>query len=353
MPEALCRVEVLKPGAFSTLQDLGRRGLQHLGVSVSGVMDEVAHRLANAAVGNPHSMATLEITLLGPVLRFSSRAVLACCGADLSPSIDGKALPQGRAFSVPAGATLRFGARRAGVRAYLAVRGGFAVQAVLGSVSTQARAGLGGHAGRPLATGDVLELAAPDGSAPRRGARALRAQQALLDAMADPGPMRVLLGSEWPQFTPASQARWLGDPWRIGAQSDRMGYRLEGPALERQVRADMLSETVTFGTVQVPPDGHPIVLMADRQSTGGYPRIGQVASVDLPRLAQRAPGETLRFAAIDVDSAQHLLLARARLFAELSPRTSSGPSSGTSTGPSSGTTSASPPIRRPTRPEPT
>ena len=332
MPETAARVEVIRPGAFSTLQDLGRRGYQHLGVSVSGAMDEVAHRLANAAVGNPPAMATLEITLLGPVLRFSSRALIACCGAELSPSVDGKALPPGRAMSVPAGATLRFGARQAGVRAYLAVRGGFAVQPVLGSLSTQARAGLGGQAGRPLAAGDVLDLADPGGRAPRRGARALRARQALLEAMAEPGPMRVLLGSEWPQFSPGSQARWLDGPWRIGAQSDRMGYRLEGPVLERHVRADLLSETVSFGTVQVPPDGRPIVLMADRQSTGGYPRLAQVAGVDLPRLAQRAPGETLRFALIDVDTAQRLLLERARLFADLCSGTSSGTSSGTTPG---------------------
>ncbi|MBU6513310.1 MAG: biotin-dependent carboxyltransferase family protein [Betaproteobacteria bacterium] len=319
MPELTAAVEVLKPGAFSTLQDLGRRGFQHLGVSVSGVMDEIAHRLANAAVGNPPEVATLEITLIGPVLRFGSSAVIACFGADLSASLNGKALAPGRAASVPAGATLRFGARRAGLRAYLAVRGGFALERVLGSASTLVRAGLGGHAGRPLAAGDVLTLAAPLGPAPRRAARALRAQQALLDAAADPAPLRVVLGSEWPQFTPAAQAAWLGEAWRIGAQSDRMGYRLEGPVLERRVRADMLSETVTFGTVQVPPDGRPIVLMADRQSTGGYPRIAQVATADLPRLAQRAPGEMLRFETIDVEAAQRLLLERARLFADLAP----------------------------------
>ncbi len=322
MPEAPCRIEVLRPGAFSTLQDLGRRGFQHLGVSVSGAMDQAAHRLANAAVGNPPDMPTLEITLLGPVLRFSSRAVIACCGADLSPSVDGKPLPRDRAANVPAGATLRFGERRTGVRAYLAVRGGFVVPRVLGSASTHVRSGLGGLGGRPLAAGDLLELAAPQGPAPRPRARAQRARQALLEALADPGPIRILLGSEWPQFTPASQACWLEEAWRIGAQSDRMGYRLQGPALQRRVRADMLSETVTFGTVQVPPDGCPIVLMADRQSTGGYPRIAQVASVDLPRLAQCAPGSSLRFTLIDVDCAQRLLLERARLYADLFPEPS-------------------------------
>ena len=314
MHESNATVEVLKPGAFTTLQDLGRHGFQHLGVPVGGVMDEVSHRLANALVGNPASAATLEITLSGPALRFEADALVACCGADLSMTIDGRSVPLAAAQLVPAGATLQFGRRNGGLRAYLAVRGAFAVDAVMGSASTYARAGFGGHQGRALRKGDVLLLRGLDSSPPQRGAAARAAETALLAAMADPGPIRVLPGGEWGTFTTASQSMWLDEAWRISSQSDRMGYRLEGPVLARGEPRDMLSEATTFGTVQVPPDGKPIVLMAERQTTGGYPRIAQVATVDLPRLAQRVPGEHLRFAAIDIDAAQRLLIERARFF---------------------------------------
>lgn len=317
MRESNATVEVLKPGAFTTLQDLGRHGFQHLGVPVGGVMDELSHRLANALVGNPASAATLEITLSGPALRFEADALVACCGADLSMTIDGRSVPLAAAELVPAGATLQFGRRIGGLRAYLAVRGAIAVDPVMGSASTYARAGFGGHQGRPLRKGDVLLLRRLDSSPPQRGAAARAAETALLAAMADPGPIRVLPGGEWGAFTTASQSKWLEEAWRIGTQSDRMGYRLEGPALARGEPRDMLSAAVTFGTVQVPPDGQPIVLMVERQTTGGYPRIAQVATIDLPRLAQRVPGEYLRFAAIDIDAAQRLLIERARFFDDL------------------------------------
>lgn len=319
MPEPNAAVEVLKAGAFTTLQDLGRHGCQHLGVPVGGAMDEVSHRLANALVGNRPSAATLEITLLGPALRFGAQALVACCGADLSMTIDGRAVPPAAAELVPAGATLQFGRRVRGLRAYLAVRGSFAVDPVMGSASTYARAGFGGYHGRPLRKGDVLLIGEDDSRPPppQRSAESRAAATALLAAMDDSGPIRVLPGREWAAFTTASQANWLEQAWRIGVQSERMGYRLEGPLLERRERRDMLSEAVAFGTVQVPPDGQPIVLMAERQTTGGYPRIAQVAAVDLPRLAQRAPGEYLRFAAVDIDAAQRLLIERARFFDDL------------------------------------
>jgi antagonist of KipI len=317
MTEETAAVEVIKPGAFTTLQDLGRPGYQHLGVPVGGAMDEVSHRLANALVGNPASSPTLEITLLGPTLRFEADALVACCGADLSMTIDGQAVPRTTAARVPAGAVLQFGRRVAGLRAYLALRGRLAVDPVMGSASTYARGGFGGHHGRALRKGDTLLLRTSDPSPPQRSAGAISAETSLLASLGDPGPIRVLRGREWAEFTGAAQAAWLGEGWRIGAQSERMGYRLEGPALDRIAARDILSEAVTFGTVQVPPDGQPIVLMADRQTTGGYPRIAQVATVDLPRLAQCAPGEYLRFAEIGIDTAQRLLIRRSHLFDDL------------------------------------
>lgn len=317
MTEPTVAVEVVRPGSLTTLQDLGRHGYQHLGVPVGGAMDEVSHRLANALVGNPAASATLEITLLGPTLRFQADALVACCGANLSMTIDGQAVPHATAALVPAGATLQFGRRAAGLRAYLAVRGGFSADPVMGSASTYVRGGFGGHHGRALRKGDTLLLRTSDPSPPQRSAQALAAATALLAAMDDPGPIRVLRGREWDEFTATAQAAWLAEGWRISPQSDRMGYRLEGPALARTAARDILSEAVAFGTVQVPPDGQPIVLMADRQTTGGYPRIAQVATVDLPRLAQRVPGEYLRFAEIGIEAAHQLLIERSHLLDDL------------------------------------
>ncbi|SPJ15847.1 putative hydrolase subunit [Burkholderiales bacterium] len=312
-------VEVLKPGLFSSFQDLGRTGHQHLGISVSGAMDELSHRLANLVLGNDEREATLEITLMGPTLRFAVQATVAWCGADLSPAIDGTPVPRATPTPVPAGATLQFGKRLSGMRAYLAVRGGFALAPVMGSTSTYARAGFGGYEGRALRKGDVLGLKSrglPGIASVSPGTAA--AVQRLHDELSGL-TIRVLPGREWEQFGAGAQQTLLSHPYRIAAQSDRMGYRLEGQALERSTTDDVLSEAVCFGTMQVPPDGQPIVLMAERQTTGGYPKIVQVASVDLPRLAQRAPGESLRFVLIAMEKAQALLLARERVLRTLIP----------------------------------
>ena len=301
-------IEVIKPGLISSFQDLGRWGHQPLGVPVSGAMDEVSHRLANLAAGNAESEATLELTMMGPTLRFECDAVLAWAGADLSPALDGVPVPVLRATAVNAGAMLQFGKRVAGLRTYLAVQGGFALTPVMGSTSTYARAGFGGHEGRALRKGDRVGLNAAGASnmpAPLPPAPLRVLGSPVLDA-----PIRLLRGREWSHFGASAWQALVAQPWRIGAQSERMGYRLEGPVLERKARGDILSEAVAFGTMQVPPDGQPIVLMAERQTTGGYPKIAQVASIDLPRLAQRAPGETLRFAMIELDAAQALLLER-------------------------------------------
>lgn len=310
-------MEVLKPGAYTTVQDLGRVGHQHLGVPVSGAMDEVAHRLANALVGNPAGAASLEITLMGPALRLHADTVIACCGADLSASVDGMPVPLATAFPVKAGAILQFGRKVSGLRGYLAVQGGFTVPEVMGSASTYARAGFGGFAGRALRKGDVLHFASRTPCLPVRSQAALAAETALLAAADGQGPIRVVAGPEWQEFSPAARERWLGEPWRIGVQSDRMGYRLEGAVLERTTQTNLLSEPVTFGTVQVPPDGQPIVLMAERQTTGGYPRIAHVIAADLCRLAQCAPGDRVKFSRVDTDAAQQLFIERAELFKAL------------------------------------
>ena len=307
-------IEVLKPGAQSQLQDLGRHGHQHLGVPVGGAMDQDAHRLANLLVGNAPGEATLEIVLMGPSLRFGAAAQIAVCGADLSPALDGVPLALNARIDVPAGAVLAFGRRVNGMRTYLAVRGGFPVPLVLGSRSTLVRGGFGGHQGRALRKGDQLPMADLPAASPAPAPATLRSLVNPLPA-AETSVLRVLLGEHWAGFTPEAQALFTSAAYRISPQSDRMGYRLDGPPMLRSVPGELLSEAISFGSIQVPPDGQPIVLMAERQSTGGYPKIGHVISVDLPLLAQLAPQQALRFAPVSIETAQTLYLQRERQFA--------------------------------------
>ncbi len=330
-------ITVIKPGAFSQLQDLGRYGYQHFGVLVGGAMDEWSHRFANALVGNDENQATLEITLTGPSLRFNSAMTIAVCGADLSPRLDGAggthALPHGRPVLVAAGSELRFGARVSGMRAYLAVRGGFDVPLVMGSRSTYVRGGFGGLEGRALRKGDVLPIgavrpgAAPDAIAAKENAASDRAARTLsvpaapivapIAALASVQTIRIIAGRHWDVFTREARGLLLGGEFQLGAQSDRMGYRLQGPQLARARQVEMISEAVTFGTIQVPPDGMPIILMADRQTTGGYPKIANVASVDLRLLAQMAAPQVLRFELIALADAQRIYLAREREYSHV------------------------------------
>jgi urea carboxylase len=308
-------IEVIKPGALSTFQDLGRVGYQHLGIPVNGVMDERAHRLANALVGNPPATPTLEITLMGPTLRFHDTATIAFSGGNLDCQLGGQPLFSHCALNVPAGGEISFGDRRTGLRTYLAVRGGFAIEPVMGSTSTFARGGYGGHAGRPLKKGDKLVTRE---STPWHS-RSLFSETVFADDVlsSNNAPIRITRGREWRYFTADAQRTLEHQTYRITAQSDRMGYRLQGPELGLVAPREMVSEAVAFGAIQVPADGQPIILMADRQTTGGYPKIAHVCAVDLPRLAQQIPGDSVRFALVDLAEAQRLLLSQEGSFAQL------------------------------------
>lgn len=281
-------------------------------------MDEMSHRLANLAVGNEPDTATLEITLIGPALEFERDAIVAWAGAGFSVSAGDEWLPPWSAHLVRAGEVLNFGNRSHGIRAYLAVAGGFDLQSFMGSYSTNQHVGQGGHQGRALRRGDRIGLGAAP-ARPRVRAVANWIEQnpesrLFLDPCAQrTDSVRLLPGREWAQFTGQSRGMLTGSVYRLSPRSDRMGYRLEGAPLERSSHFDILSEPVDFGTVQVPPDGQPIVLMAERQSVGGYPRIAQVAAVDLPRMAQLAPGDPLSFTMVDMATAQRLLLAREQI----------------------------------------
>jgi antagonist of KipI len=304
---------VVRPGMLTTVQDLGRFGHQHEGVSVGGAMDGPALRLANALVGNPESDAALEVTLMGPTLEFQDDAVISITGADLSAMLDNRPIPKLRAVKVEAGSQLTFGERVNGCRAYIAFRGGIDVPMVLGSRSTYLRARMGGFNGRALAKGDVLAIGDADA-----GAGNLVPPMLMPAAPRDDVTVRAMRGRHFDALSIASRAAVFSadaEPFRISAQSDRMGYRLDGPPLVLQHSMEIVSEPVAFGTVQLPARGSPIILMADRQTTGGYPRILQVASVDLPLLAQAAPGTRVRFSEISLDEAQDLYIARERHWA--------------------------------------
>lgn len=299
-------LKILKNGLQTTVQDLGRTGFQKYGVIASGAMDPFAHRLANLLVGNNEQSATLEITLVGPVIEFTEDALIALCGGDLSPQLDGSAVRTWRTLTVHKGSTLTFGEPRIGARCYLAISGGIDVPAVMGSRSTYLRAGIGGFQGRALEKGDVL----PIGEITQQQEALQQHSENEFDWLLSPAryfeePVtRMMPGRQFDLFDEDSKKRIFSETFKVSANSDRMGYRLEGTSLSLETPAELISEAVAFGSVQVPADGNPIVLLADRQTTGGYPKIGQVASVDLPLISQLKQGQRLRFKTISVADAQ-------------------------------------------------
>lgn len=306
---------VVRPGLLTTVQDLGRWGHQGLGVPVAGAMDTRSLRQANLLVGNADGAAGLEVTLLGPTLRASAPLVAAVVGADLELRVDGRRVPVGRVFDVPAGGELAIGsgAPGTGSRAYLAVAGGIDTPPVLASRSTHLVSRMGGLGGRALHAGDVLTIGGLAQDGPRRGVTV-----APVTAPAD-GRLRVLLGPQDDWFAPATLETFLAARFTVSARSDRMGFRLEGPPVVASRKAELVSEPVAFGAIQVPSGGAPILLMADRQTAGGYPKIATVIAADLPLAGQLAPGATLRFTACTRSEARAALIAREREIVRLLP----------------------------------
>ncbi|WP_028612404.1 biotin-dependent carboxyltransferase family protein [Paenibacillus harenae] len=315
---------VIRPGILTTIQDLGRTGYQRYGVVVGGALDPGAARVANLLVGNAEREAVLEMTLGGSVFHFHKPMIVAVCGGDLSAELDGGLLPLWRPVYVNEGSVLRLGTSVSGCRAYLAAAGGFDVPEVMGSRSTYLRGAVGGFEGRALKAGDELSVRQPGENAerirqlltPEPGEDAQIRWHAGHFAIAGSGEeqiVRAVPGTHFHLFTSKSRAAFFSQAFRIGIQSDRMGCRLEGPTkLQLEAPLEMLSEGAVLGTVQAPPSGEPIVLLADRQTTGGYPRIAQVAAVDISVLAQLKPGSRFRFEAITRQESERLYLAGER-----------------------------------------
>ncbi|ADG07464.1 5-oxoprolinase subunit C family protein [Kyrpidia tusciae] len=316
-------IRVVKPGLLTTVQDCGRVGYQKYGVIVSGAMDGFALRVANLLVGNPEGAPAVEMTLVGPRICFEERSLIAITGAGLVPRIDGAPVPLWRPVLVRSGAVLDFDPEPSGCRMYLGVAGGIDVPKVMGSGSTYLRAGIGGYKGRALQSGDVLPVGRPG-----EWARALMNTWAsqlqgrsfvpapwgvdprLLPKYEPHPQVRAMTGPQFEAFSEESRRRVFEADFVVLPQSDRMGYRLDGPKLALARPMEMISEAVTTGTLQVPPDGRPILLLADHQTMGGYPKIAQVATVDLPVVAQVRPGGRLRFTRIELEEAQRLLRKR-------------------------------------------
>lgn len=318
-------VKVKQPGMLATIQDLGRYGLQKFGVIVGGAMDSNSLRIANLLVGNSEGEGALEVTLFGTSLLFESDELIAITGGNLQPTVDGKAIPMWQPLLIRKGSVLKFSAAINGSRAYVSFSGGIEVPKVMGSKSTYIRAGIGGFQGRKLQKNDVFECSTRTESG-KDIFNQLNKKDKYLSWSVHYTPfvtfkktqtIRFIRGSEYDRFDEDSLKNFFSTPYTISTQSDRMGYRLEGEAIQLKEPFELLSEGVTFGTIQVPSNGQPIILMADRQTTGGYPKIGQVISADLPSLAQMQANGQVYFKEVTLEEAQWALIHQEKEINEL------------------------------------
>ncbi|OPJ57642.1 biotin-dependent carboxyltransferase family protein [Clostridium oryzae] len=322
-------ITVLKPGLLTTIQDLGRYGYQKYGIIVSGAMDTYAARLSNIIVGNDENEGVLEITMIGPSLNISKGSLISITGADLSPTINNKKVPIGRPIYLNEDCVLSFGRCIRGYRCYLSAAGGFDVPVVMESKSTYLRAKIGGKDGRALQKGDRINIGnKSDLSRAMLNKLKMNIKKEsfvstkwyiknFVTDNADTTVIRVFEDRQFCNVTEDSLYQFFNNPFKIDTRSDRMGYRLNGPKIEFKEKLEMISGEVSFGTIQIPPDGNPIILLADRATAGGYPKIAHVASCDIQKLVQLKPHNKLRFEKIDLNKAEKLYLKREKYIAEL------------------------------------
>lgn len=293
-------LEVIESGALSTIQDRGRLGYQRFGISASGVMDLPAFRVANALVGNDEAAAGIEMTLTGMTLKvLARRCHFAYVGAPAAVTVNGIAVSPGTSAIAEEGAIIAIGAMRSGLRGYLAIEGGIDCEPVLGSRSTHTRSRIGGIDGEPLKAGQLVPVT---GDASPDSCREF--DPALLPSV--DGPVRVLLGPQDDLFTADGLSIFLNSEYRLSSKVDRMGCQLEGPPIEHRGDFNIVSDGIVNGSIQVPGNRQPIILLADRQTTGGYAKIATVIGPDLRKVAQARPGQSLRFEAVDATSAEHI-----------------------------------------------
>lgn len=303
-------------GMLTTIQDLGRYGFQAEGMVVAGAMDAYALQIGNLLVGNHPDAPAIEITILGPTIEATTDLIITLTGADLSPTIDGQPIPCWQPILFECGSILRFqGSRSNGGRSYLAVHGTWALSPFYESYSTYLMGKIGGWEGRPLQKGDQLTIIRTPLSAKHLLRR--RLSPSLIPTYPRKKRLRVMWGIHREAFTPEGLQTFLTHTYQITPRFNRMGMRLTGEPIEHHHTADVISTTVTFGTIQVPANGQPIILLADRQTTGGYTQIANVISVDLPLLAQSLPGDRLTFQLVTMEEAQKECIAVQRIIKQL------------------------------------
>lgn len=301
---------VRAPGLFTTVQDLGREGFGPIGVSPSGAADPVSLRVGNKLVGNSEDAAALEMTLVGGEFTFEDAATVAVSGGDFEPSSNNIPLPMWTSIEIKKGQTVTFGGSRTGARAYLCVHGGITVEPFLGSASTHVLSGLGGFDGRPLRKGDRLELGRANSS--------FRKRWVLPEALESLRPRAVIRVTDGPQSEWFPNSAWqifCGSTFRVSEKSNRMGIRLEGPAIPLDASREMITEGVSLGAIQAPPSGQPIILFVEQQTTGGYPKIANVISADLHSAGQLRPRDAIRFERVEMAEARSLLFRQEALLA--------------------------------------
>lgn len=293
-------IEVMKPGVYTTIQDQGRYGYQASGIVVSGVMDKRSYELGNIILQQQNAPA-FEFVMTGPTLKFHQSAVITITGAAFQPTIDGQQIPMWRPVQVLAGSILAIGSAKRGMYGYLFVKG-LDIPQTLGSTSTYEKASLG----KRLQKGDTFHVIPSSAKKVNWSLKPLNFDKHVT--------IRVAKGTEYDLFTEASLIPFFNTPYIVTTQANRMGHRLQGVPLQQKVQHELLSSAVTYGTIQVPPNGQPIVLMADRQTTGGYAKIAQVISTDLSTLAQCMPGTSILFKLISLEEAQATLIREHRAY---------------------------------------
>ena len=297
-------VRVLKAGMLTTVQDLGRTGYQSQGFSVAGVMDVRSFKIANLLLDNPENEAVLEFTLIGPTLQFTSETIIAITGGDFSPTVNGKPVPMYTALYMNRGDILKFKSARTGSRGYIAFSSYLDIPVVMGSRCTNLESQIGGFKGRKLKDEDYLGFRIKRRYLPFFLSRSLEPDSFEKESET----LRVVMGPEDDAFSKQGIETFLNNEYTVTSDFDRMGCRLDGPFIAPKESSDIISDGIAFGSIQVPSHGKPIILLADRQTTGGYAKIATVATVDIPKLVQRKTDHKIKFEAITVQEAQKLYL---------------------------------------------
>ncbi len=288
-------ITVIQQGFFSTVQDQGRWGYQAYGMPICGAMDRYSYRVANILAGNMPSAAVIEMTDVGATFKFDQNQLIAICGADMQPELNGMPVSNWSAFIVPEQSELKFSKAVKGYRTYLAVRGGLDVPPVLGSRSTCTRAKVGGHEGRTLRQGDVLYV----GQAASSRSKSLRLPIPFIPEYHQNASLRVVRGPQDDMFTDEAIGVFFRAVYKVTNQADRVGYGLKGPKVKPIGRADIVSDAMCQGAIQIIANGTPVIMTAEHQTTGGFAKLGSVIWADLPLLAQAKPGDEIRFSSVE------------------------------------------------------